>query len=805
MWYNRLTVQVGFMGKLVQPLKIFLSLISIQYNTMKKTIAILTLLLISSTFIAQQFTISGNITDQSSGEELLGATVLVSSLMKGTAANSYGFYSLTLDAGTYDLKFTSMGYQSKTIKIVLDSDQKLDVEMASVNQQISKATVIGKKPAVENIESVEMSKVQMNMATIKKIPAFMGEVDVIKAIQLLPGVATVGEGTSGFYVRGGAVDQNLILLDEAPVYNASHVLGFFSVFNSEAIKDVQLYKGGIPSRYGGRLASVLDVRMKEGNLKEFHASGGVGTVASRLTLEMPIVKDKGSILISGRRTYVDLFLKLSKNEGLRNTSLYFYDTNLKANYKLGENDRIYLSGYFGKDVQGLSDLFNINWGNTTGTLRWNHFYNPKLFSNVTFVYSDYDYFLGAEQTGVGFKWDSEIKDYSLKADYSYFHNINNKIQFGAIATMHNLSPGYARGSGENNALNEINLPKNRGLEYGAYVSNEQSIGEKIKVIYGLRYSLFQNVGEGVLWNYDSDYNPTDSVDIAKWDTYNTKGNFEPRIGVNYKLNERSSIKASYNRTAQYMQLASNSTSSSPLDVWFLSSPNVKPQLADQVAAGYFRNFKDNTIEASVEVYYKTMQNAIDFVDRAELLLNEHLEGELRIGDARSYGLELMVRKSSGKLTGILSYTLARSEKFIPEIFNDWYPTKYDKTHDIAATASYAFNKRISASVNFVYGTGSAITLPAGRFEFMGSETPIFTEKNGGRMPSYHRADVSVNWRTKKNMDKKFEIEHVISVYNAYNRANPYSINFRERDTGERYAEMTYLLPIIPAYTLNFKF
>ena len=771
-----------------------------------KTTLSLLLFLITSFCYSQQFTISGTITDNESGEELIGSTIVVTNIMKGTSSNSYGFYSITLDEGTYDLQFVSLGYSSKTITIELNQDIKLDVGLNAVATNIKKATIVGEKDGVENIESVEMSKVQMNMTTIKKIPAFMGEVDVIKAIQLLPGVSTVGEGTSGFYVRGGAVDQNLILLDEAPVYNASHVLGFFSVFNSESIKDVQLYKGGIPARYGGRLSSVLDIRMKEGNMKEFHGSGGIGTVASRLTLEMPIVKDKGSILVSGRRTYVDLFLKLSKNEGLRNTRLYFYDTNLKANYKITDRDRIYLSGYFGKDIQSFADIFNISWGNTTGTLRWNHLYNSKLFSNVTFIYSDYDYNLGQDDSSLGFQWDSNIKDLALKADYTYFHNINNKIQFGASATYHNIQPGFARGTGDNSILNEIKLENNRGLEYGFYISNEQSISEKIKVIYGLRYSLFQNVGDGISFMFDENYEPVDSIRYNSWDTFNTQGNFEPRVGINYQLNEFSSVKASYNRMAQYMQLASNTTASSPLDVWFLSSPNVDPQLADQVAVGYFRNFLDNGIEASAEVYYKTMSNAIDFADRAELLLNEHLEGELRFGEARAYGLELMARKTEGRLTGMLSYTLSRSEKYIPEIFDEWYPTKYDKTHDVSLTASYDISDRVSASFNFVYATGQAVTMPSGRFEYFGTNTPVYTDRNGARMPDFHRADISVTWQNKKNDQRKVQIERVFSVYNVYNRKNPFSINFRtDESTGEQYAELTYLLPILPSFTLNFKF
>ncbi|MEO0403476.1 MAG: TonB-dependent receptor, partial [Bacteroidota bacterium] len=757
-------------------------------------------------FGQDKLTISGNVRDAKTGEDLIGATVFIESIGRGTMTNLYGFYSFTLDPGTYDVKYGYIGYNYEYKTVVLDGDVKLDIELTPSNIELDEATVEAKKPELQNVESVEMSKVTMQMESIKKIPAFLGEVDVIKAIQLLPGVQTVGEGGSGFYVRGGAVDQNLILLDESPVYNASHLLGFFSVFNSDAIKDLQLYKGGIPARYGGRLSSVLDIRMKDGNKKEFGGTGGIGTISSRLTLEGPIVKDKGSFLVSGRRTYADAFLRLSNDEGLRNTKLYFYDLNLKANYVLGDNDRIYLSGYFGRDVTGFSDLFRIEWGNTTGTLRWNHIYNNKLFSNVTLAYSDFDYLLASSQDDLGFRWDSSIKDLTLKSDYNYFLNPSNQIRFGLSVTRHQMDPGHIRSTSDDGLLNELRQPVNTHLESGVYVSNEQNFTDQFTAIYGVRISMFNNVG-GTYYNFDDAFNTIDSTVFSDGEIHNTYIGLEPRLGLNYQINERSSLKASYNRMYQYLHLASNSTASSPLDIWFASSPNVKPQRADQWAIGYFRNFLDNSIEASAEVYYKNMTNSIDFKDNAQLLLNDELEGELRFGDARAYGLELFFRKQTGRLTGMVGYTLARTERLIPEINDGWYPTKYDKTHDVSVVASYELSKRVSLGATFVYGTGAAVTFPTGRFEYYGTVVPVYGDRNSNRMPAYHRMDVGCTIKGKEKADRKWEGEWVFSIYNVYFRKNAYQIEFRqdENDPTRTEAVKTYLLPILPSFTYNFKF
>jgi len=759
-------------------------------------------------FAQTSFTLSGYIKDSANGESLIGATLGIPALATGTVSNEYGFYSITLPEGEHEITISYIGYDALTQTLAFNKDQKLDFEIAPAGTLLEEVVVSSKK-ANDNIEKVVMSEVKLQVAKIKKMPALMGEVDIIKAIQMLPGVQTVGEGSSGFYVRGGAVDQNLILLDEAPVYNASHLLGFFSVFNSDAIKDVQLYKGGIPAHYGGRLASVLDVRMIDGNKKQFSGAGGIGTIASRLTLEGPILNDKSSFMISGRRTYADMFLKLSKDTSINQSQLYFYDLNAKINLHLGENDHLFLSGYFGKDAFAQAGEFGFNWGNTTGTARWNHLYSSKLFSNLTVYYSDYNYFLGQDEGVEGFEWNSNLKDISGKLDFSYFPNSNNSIRFGLQSIRHTIQPGKVNGTGENNIFNSLSLEESNTWEHAAYVSNEQKIGNRLSLLYGLRYSLFQNVGPFTVYDYDANYKPIGDTFHESGKSYQTYSTLEPRMGMKYTISDRNSVKLSYNRTAQYIQLASNSTSSSPLDIWFPSSPNIKPQISDQVAIGYFQNFPKKNIEASVEFYYKKMQNSIDFKDHAQLLLNKHLEGELRFGKARSYGMEILVKKETGKLTGWLGYTLARTERQIDGINKgNYYPTKYDKTHDISLVLSYDFNDRVNMSSNWVYGTGAAVTLPTGRYEYFGTIVPIYSERNAERMPAYHRFDLAVTWKGKRKwFNGRVEQEKVFSIYNVYNRKNPYSINFEtdENDPNVTIAKKTYLFKILPSFTWNFKF
>lgn len=773
-----------------------------------KNILPLLLLAFCNVVIAQEkYTLSGYIKNESSGETLIGATVktMQNGELVGTVTNQFGFFSLTLEEGEYDISISFVGMATHEEKVVLQSNHQLSIELKD-NKTLQKV-VVNAEADNANITGTEMSVQKLSMSEIRKMPALMGEVDVIKAIQLLPGVATVGEGGSGFYVRGGSVDQNLILLDDANVYNASHLMGFFSVFNPDVVKEVQLYKGGIPAEFGGRLSSVLDVRMKEGNMKRFAMTGGIGTISSRLSLGGPIVKEKGSIIVSGRRTYADAFLPLSKNEDIRDSKLHFYDVNLKANYRLNDNNRIYLSGYLGRDVLGLNDRLRMDWGNATAALRWNHVFTDKLFLNTTATFSNYDYFLGEPQGLDAYEWTSNIKDYYLKTDFTYYINPENTLKFGALGSYHQIDPGQAVGVGES-VLEEFKVPLTNGLEYAAYLSHQLKIGKRFNATYGVRLSAFQNIGATTYYTYDEQFDVLDTVDITKGDIYNTYWGIEPRAGMTFILNEKSSLKASYNRTFQYVHLASNSTASSPLDIWFPSSPNVKPQIADQVAVGYFQNFHKNMFQASIEVYYKKMSNAIDFEDHATLLLNPLLEGELRFGEARAYGSEFLIKKTKGKLNGWIGYTLSRTQKKIDEINNgDWYFAKYDKTHDLSVVLSYDFNKSWSVSTNFVYSTGAAVTMPIGKMEYMGMTVPIYSERNGKRMPDYHRLDFAVSWKPKKSFEKKWKSEWVVSCYNVYNRANPYSINFvtDENDPTQTKAEMLYLFGIVPSITYNFTF
>lgn len=752
-------------------------------------------------------TLSGHIRDAETGEDLIGATIFVKELKTGTTTNVYGFYSLSLVPGEYTFQFSYIGYQTTELTLNLIKDISKNIELEMSNQELEEV-VITSEALNENVTRTEMSSIQMDVKTIRKIPSLMGEVDVIKAIQLLPGVQTISEGSSGFSVRGGSLDQNLIQLDEATVYNASHLMGFFSVFNNDAIKDVKLYKGDIPASSGGRLSSLLDVRMRDGNSKKFSATGGIGTISSRLTLEGPIVNDKMSYIISGRRTYADLFLKLSSNPDLRDNTLYFYDLNGKMNWEIDENNRIFVSAYYGNDIF-KNDDFKIGWGNQTFSFRWNHLFSKRLFSNFTFVQSNFNYELGVpEGSANSFEWTAVMKDYGFKGDFVYYANENNTIRFGASTIYHRFNPGSARGLGEEAFFTEYDVQHNNALESGLYISNEQKVGARWSLKYGLRFSHFQNVGSATIYNFDENYNAIDSTVYNSGEFFSPYYGLEPRLGVTFLLNEVSSLKSSYSRTRQYVHLAQNSTAGTPLDVWFPSSPNVKPQIADQVAVGYFRNFFENRIETSVEAYYKFIQNAIDFRDHAELLLNREFEGELRFGEAQAYGLEFLVRYNLEKWSGWVGYTLARTERTIDEINNgEPYLAGHDRTHDLSIVLSYDPSKRISIGATWLYQTGAAVTFPTGNFQFGSNFVPIFSERNGYRMPDYHRLDLSVTLKAKEKPGRKWYHEWNFSVYNAYARNNPWVINFvqDQENPNVTYAEATYLFNIIPAITFNFKF
>jgi hypothetical protein len=756
---------------------------------------------------AKKWTINGRIRDKSNGEALVGATVYIKELKTGTSTDVYGNYSITLSEGNYTIVFSFIGFITETRQCELIQNLMLNIELLPRQETLKEVEITSEKTN-KNITRPEMSTFKMDIKTIQKIPALMGEVDIIKAIQLLPGVVSVSEGSSGFSVRGGAPDQNLILLDEATVYNASHLMGFFSVFNNDAIKDVKLYKGDIPPNYGGRLASVLDVRMNEGNSKTWEITGGIGLISSRLTVEAPIIKDKMSFIVSGRRTYADIFLALSNNEDLKDNKLYFYDLNAKWNYRINDNNQVFLSGYFGRDVFKNS-FARSNWGNGTGTIRWNHLFSKRLFSNFTGFFSDYTYLMGTpEGSPSSFDWVSGLRDAGVKGDLSYYLNTNNTIRFGASATYHFIDPGVAKPVGENSAVNETHVPHSNSIETGIYAGNEQKLGDHWTVKYGLRFSMFQNIGTGTVYHYDSAYVAYDSTIYPKGKLYNTYAGIEPRLGVLYGINEVSSVKASYSRTNQYLQLAQNSTVGNPLDIWFPSSPNVKPQIADQVALGYFRNFRYNTIETSVEGYYKYMNHVIDFKDYAMLIMNPKLEGEIRPGIGYSYGIEFLVRLNEKKLNGWISYTYSRSYRKISSINSgNWYSAPYDKPNNVAIVLNYQLSKRFLISGNWVYSTGTAVTFPTGRAVIEGKIIPIFSDRNAYRYRDYNRLDLSVTFYSKEKPGRRFSWDLNASIYNVYNRHNTWTINFvQDKDNpNETYAEQVYLFGIIPSITFNFHF
>jgi hypothetical protein len=751
-------------------------------------------------------TISGYVKDASNGEALIGSTVLVREEGKGTSTNIYGFYSISLLPGTYTLVFSYIGYNSQEKTIKLTANTTINVEL-NLESKVLQELVVRSEKINSNVVKPEMSVTKLEMKSIQRIPAFLGEVDVIKAIQMLPGVQSTAEGSSGFSVRGGAADHNLILLDEATVYNASHFMGFFSVFNNDAIKDIKLYKGDIPASSGGRLASLLDVRMKDGNSKHFEGTGGIGTISSRFTIEGPIIKDTSSFIISGRRTYIDLFFPLFKNNELKKTRVFFYDLTTKVNYTINENNRLYLSGYFGRDVFNPS-ILDFGYGNQTATLRWNHLFSKRLFLNTSAIYSRYNYYLGTSmEDASSFKWNSDMQDYSLKLNFNYYLNQNNNIQFGIQSTFHQFNPGKAKGVGQQSMLNEIKIPNNYAIEHGVYAMNEQLIGKKLTIKYGVRLSIFQNIGNATIYKYDTNYNSIGSTSYGSGDIFNTYAKLEPRLGLTYAINQDNSVKASYSRTFQYVQQASNSAGGTPLDIWFPASPNVKPQRSDQIAVGFFKNFMENTIETSAEVYYKKIYDVVDFKEFANLLLNEKLDGELRIGKGRSYGLELMAKVNREKLGGWISYTYSRSFKKIPSVENGReYRAPYDKPHNVTVVLNYEFSKRVILSANWLYSTGQPYTAPVGRIEVMGNIIPLYSQRNGERYPDYHRLDVALIVKSKKNSSRRWKGEWNFSVYNLYNRKNAWAINFVQDkiNSNSTYAEKIYI-PVIPSITYNFKF
>jgi hypothetical protein len=756
-----------------------------------------------------KYTISGFVRDSETGEELIGAIINVNELPSvGIATNSYGFYSLTIPQGKYTITVKFIGYENSSIPVNLVNRMTQDFKLVEKVKELDEVVITSEKRN-DNVTKSQMGVEKINIKELKSIPAFFGERDVLKTLQLLPGIKSAGEGNSGFYVRGGTTDQNLIQLDGATVYNASHLLGFFSVFNPDAIKDVTIYKGSVPSEFGGRLSSVLDINMKEGNNRRFGVNGGIGLISSRLTIEGPIVKDKGSFIISGRRTYADLILhsmvsaNIIRDSTLDGAQLYFYDLNAKANYRITERDRIFISGYFGKDVLGIT-TFGFNWGNSTATLRWNHLFNDKLFSNTSLVFNDFDYTLNNGSTTRPINVISKIRDYTFKQDYQFFPDERNQIKFGFTTTFHKMVPGTIT-SPDTNTIRP-NLPNNNSVENAVYFSHEHKFSTGFRINYGIRISEFSLLGPAPFYKYDS-YNLTDSVKSIVDSTSKVKSYFmpEPRLSISYIINNNNSVKASYARNVQYLHLLSNSTTGSPTDMWIPSSYNTIPEASNQYAIGYFRNLEDNNYEFSVELYYKDLLNQVDYIKGAQLTLNANVESQLIYGKGRAYGLELFIKKKYGKLNGWVGYTLARSERKFEGINNgNWYPAKQDRTHDISVVSVYELAKNWTLSATWVYNTGNAVTYPKGAYLIGDRLVFLYTERNGNRMPAYHRLDLGVT----KQFNKKGEYESnlTFSLYNAYGRDNAYTITFRQNDQTKKIeAVQTTLFKMVPSITYNFKF
>jgi hypothetical protein len=766
------------------------------------------LVLIVSTLTALtqvRHTVSGTISDKASGEVLIGATVvLLERPGSGAISNSYGFYSLTAPQGNYTLVISFAGYQPDTIKIKLSRNIEFQAHLSIESAELQ-GVVVSVRNKYSNVASALMGVQNLSIKEMNNVPVLFGEKDILKTLQLLPGIKSAGDGSSGIFIRGGSSDQNLILLDEAVVYNPSHLLGFFSTFNSDAIKDVTVYKGGMPAEYGGRLSSVLDIKMNDGNNQAFVGSGGLGLISSRLNLEGPIVKDNGSFTISARRTYADLFLKLSKDTNVNRNSLYFYDLNAKANYRINDKNRVYLSGYFGRDVLSFSNTFGIQWGNSTGTARWNHIYSSRLFSNTSLIYSNYNYVININSSNNNINLVSQIRDFSLKEDFQYYISPSSTLKFGLDIIHHTFSPGIIDAS-LSSSFNSLNLPKKYDLENAAYISHEWSPLKKLNIIYGMRFSAFSILGPGNFYTYDSSGNTSNTATYSSGKIVKTYFNPEPRFSASWVLNPNSSVKFSYTRNVQYLHLLSNSTAGNPTDLWIPSSNNVKPGIADQESAGYFRNFEDNKYEFSSEIYYKGMQNQIDYKNGAQLVANENVESQLLYGKGRAYGWEVFLKKKEGKFTGWLSYTLSRTELQINGINEgNSYPAKQDITHDVSLVGIYKASKKWTLSATWVYNTGNAVTFPNGKYEMNGQIVFYYTQRNGYRMPPYHRLDLAATLETKKR--KKWESSWTFSVYNAYDRANAYAIIFqKDSDNPSLTQAVQYsLFKIVPSVTYNFKF
>lgn len=753
---------------------------------------------------ATRFSVSGTITDAATGETLPGASVAVAQIPgTGASSNVYGYYSLSMLPGDYTLVVSYLGYEDQRIELKLSQSKMVDIKLTPAARMLDELVVSAVRRN-DNIISEKVGMEQLQVREVRKIPVLFGEQDLLKTLTLTPGVKSIGEGNGGIYVRGGSNAQNLILLDEAMVYNANHLLGFFSTFNSDAIRDLTLYKGTAPAEYGGRLSSVMDVKMNEGNNQSHHVSGGIGLISSRLMLEGPIVKDRGSYLISGRRTYADLFLKLSKDPAINSNQLYFYDLNAKMNYKINDRNRLYLSAYYGRDIFDFAGRFGINWGNSTVTGRWNHIWNGKTFSNTSFIYSDYDYRVGIDLNTFEFSILSQIRNLNLKHDIQYFQSDKFSLNAGYSGIYHTITPGQVEAPADSE-VNPVRQEQRYGLEQAVYLSANFKPSSSFVINAGVRLSSMLLLGPGEFYSYQNG-NITDTLHFNKGAIVKSYLIPEPRINVSYIISQRESVKFSYTRNSQNLHVVSNSTGSLPTDIWLISGNNVKPEISDQLSAGYFRNFGDNVYQFSAETYYKWMYNQTDLKNGADIRANQHIEGELLFGNGRAYGLELMLKKKYGVLNGWIGYTLSRTELNIPGINEgNWYPARQDATHDVSVVGIYDISERWNISATWVYRTGNAITFPSGKYEVDGQVQLYYTERNGYRMPDYHRLDLGATYNFRKR--GAFESSLNFSVYNAYARKNAFSIDFEQNpdDETKTQAVLTYLFTYMPSVTYNFKF
>ena len=763
------------------------------------------------------YTNSGYVRDSLSGETLIGANIVVAGKSKGISSNQYGFYSLTLAENNYQLIISSVGYQTKIVSLDLHADTVINFNLI-VKTEVTEEVVVSTKKRDNNVKTAQMGKFTLPIEQIKAVPAFLGEVDLLKTVQLLPGVRNAGEGSAGIYVRGGGPDQNLILLDDAPVYNTGHLFGFFSIFNSDAIKNVSLIKGGMPAQYGGRLSSVLDIAMKEGNDKELHVDGGIGLIASRISIQGPIKKNKASFIVSARRTYIDVLTKpfISSTSQFHGSGYYFYDLNAKMNYRFSEKDRLYLSGYFGRDVFDFSDgkqglKVNIPWGNATGTLRWNHVFNKRLFGNTTAVYNDYKFSFRADQDGFSLKLLSGIRDASIKQDFDLYPFTGHKIKFGGIYTYHVFTPSVVSGTQDSIVFNPQTAQTKYAHEAAVYLQDEWTVSDKITINAGMRYSWFEQIGPYKLYTTDSNGTRTDSTVFSGGQAVKAYGGLEPRFTFRYAFNDETSIKASVTRNMQYIHLVSNAGTTLPTDLWVPSTYLVKPQISWLYAAGLFKNFKNDTYETSLELYYKDMQNQIEYQEGYTPNTLEDNEDFFTFGKGWSYGSELFINKVKGRLTGWVGYTLSWTWRKFPALnFGEKFPAKYDRRNDLSVVAMYKLNSRWRLSATFVYGSGNAATLPQRFYIIGGVLSQEYSRINEYRLPAYHRLDLAAIYSSKKNEHRKVKSEWVFSIYNAYSRQNPYFIYFDQ--TGNPYngslkvqAKQVSLFPIIPAATWNFSF